>query len=287
MTSALNNGFIAIHKQQDWTSHDVVAKLRGILGTKKIGHTGTLDPLATGVLVCAVGQATKLVEYMQGCDKEYIATFELGKTSDTYDSTGELRIESSELRIHLEDIQKVIQKYIGKIEQIPPAFSAIKIQGKKAYELARKGKKVDMPKRIVEIQLFDIISYEYPFLKVRIMCSGGTYIRSLAHDIGQDLGVGAIMTALERTRVGKFRLQDSVFLEEVNSKYLIWNANICNLPSVELSDNQLIDLQQGKYISLDCRHDRVMLGIQNTIPKVILESREDLWKTRKMLLIDN
>ncbi|MEK9166818.1 MAG: tRNA pseudouridine(55) synthase TruB [Patescibacteria group bacterium] len=207
------SGFIIIDKPTGWTSHDVVAKMRGVLKERKIGHLGTLDPLATGVLVLAVGRdATKQISQFMKLDKEYEATMELGKVSDTYDTEG--KVESLPIGdFGPEEIVRVMESFCGESLQMPPAFSAKKIGGKKAYELARAGLPVELKPVMVKMRLWDI-SIEMPIVKFKVEVSSGTYIRSLVHDIGQKLGCGAVLTALRRTRVGDFKLEDAKKIED-------------------------------------------------------------------------
>lgn len=211
-----DHGFLVIDKPQGWTSHDVVAKMRGVLGIRKIGHLGTLDPLSTGVLVLAVGrEATKQVQHYMKADKEYEAEMELGKISDTYDSEGRVESTGADLSALSEQkIQSVMQAFWGKTLQRPPIYSAKKIGGQPAYKLARAGKPVVLEPREVCMQGHDI-RYDAPFVRFTVEVSSGTYIRSLIHDVGEALGCGAIMTALRRTRVGDFELKDAKTIEEV------------------------------------------------------------------------
>lgn len=215
----MTQGFLIIDKPKTWTSHDVVAKLRGILKERKIGHLGTLDPLATGVLVCAVGRdATKQIQNFMKLDKEYLVELELGKTSDTYDSDG--KVEANGFDLSLLDkklVQEALESFWGKSMQMPPAFSAKKINGKKAYELARAGKPVELKAVEVEMHGRDI-EVDLPFVRFTVTVSSGTYVRSLVHDLGQKLGCGAILTALRRTRVGEFKIEEAKTLEEVSSE---------------------------------------------------------------------
>ncbi len=206
-------GFLIIDKPKGWTSHDVVAKMRGVLGVRKIGHLGTLDPISTGVLVLAVGKEfTKQAGDYMGVDKEYEVEMELGKVSDTYDAEGQIEeVEMGE--VTEEKILEVMEGFWGKTMQVPPAFSAKKIKGKKAYELARAGKEVKLEAREVEMEGSDI-EVDLPLVRFKVKVSSGTYVRSLVHDIGQILGCGAIMTALRRTRVGDFVIEDAKKIED-------------------------------------------------------------------------
>ncbi len=212
------NGIFVIDKPADWTSHDVVAKLRGILREKRIGHGGTLDPMATGMLPIFVGHATRAVEFSENAPKEYVATMRLGTVTDTQDITGTVT-STAEVTATMADITAILPQFTGEISQIPPMYSAIKIQGKKLYELARKGKEVDRPARQITIYQLELLEQVSPTdYRLRIVCSKGTYIRTLAHDMGQCLGCGATLTALRRTQAAGFTQADSVTLEQVQEK---------------------------------------------------------------------
>lgn len=201
------------------TSHDVVDVLRKITGIKKIGHGGTLDPFATGLLVLGIGRkATKMLGKFQKFDKEYLAKIKLGSTSDTYDREGKIQERKIEKIPTFEEVQSVINTFQGEIEQIPPPFSAKKIGGKKAYQFARKGILIKLKPQKIIIYEIKILRYAFPFLEIKVRCSSGTYIRSLAHDIGEKLGCGAYLEELQRTRIGKFSLKEAKNLEEINSK---------------------------------------------------------------------
>ncbi len=201
----------------------MVAKLRGILGEKKIGHMGTLDPLATGVLVCAVGRAaTKTIAHHMGADKDYEVEMELGKQSDTYDAEGEiLENEVDWSQMTDEKILEVIESFWGEQMQMPPAFSAKKVNGRRAYELARAGQEVKLKPKKVSMQGSDI-EIDLPFVRFKVTVSSGTYIRSLVHDIGEKLGTGALMTELHRTRVGDFSIDQAASIEEVEAGTYDW-----------------------------------------------------------------
>ncbi|MDR2599095.1 MAG: tRNA pseudouridine(55) synthase TruB [Oscillospiraceae bacterium] len=208
------NSIIIIDKSTDWTSHDVVAKLRGALKIKRIGHGGTLDPMATGVLPIFIGQATKLSSMSTDADKEYIATLRLGIVTDTQDITGTILSESN-VTATVNDLFNVLPQFIGKIQQVPPMYSAIKKKGKKLYELARKGIEVEREPREVIIHDINLLSNTENEFKLHIICSKGTYIRTLCHDIGQALGTGGTLSSLRRTRSGDYRIEDSHTLDEV------------------------------------------------------------------------
>ncbi|MCU6748192.1 tRNA pseudouridine(55) synthase TruB [Faecalicatena acetigenes] len=209
------NGILNVYKEKGYTSHDVVAKLRGITKQKKIGHTGTLDPDAQGVLPVCLGRATKLCSLLTEKDKIYECTLLLGKETDTQDISGTILEEKETEHLTEETVKKCIQGYIGAYEQIPPMYSALKVNGKKLYELAREGKEVTRMPRQVQIYQIDILAMDLPRVRMRIHCSKGTYIRTLCHDIGVQLGTGGCMEELLRTKVSCFAAEDSRRLEEI------------------------------------------------------------------------
>ena len=211
------NGVINIYKIKGFTSHDVVAKLRGIMRQKKIGHTGTLDPDATGVLPVCLGNATKLCDMLTEKEKEYIAKVQLGVTTDTQDMTGTV-LSSKEVVVSEEEVRLAVASFVGPYEQIPPMYSALKVNGKKLYELAREGKEVERKARPVVIHKIEILEMELPTLTIRVRCSKGTYIRTLCYDLGEKLGCGAAMAALERTKSGQFSLDTAFTLAELEAK---------------------------------------------------------------------
>lgn len=209
------NGIIIIDKPAGWTSMDVCAKLRGILKTKKIGHAGTLDPMATGVLPVFVGQATRAVSFAEGGEKEYVAGLRLGRTTNTQDTEGQT-LTQAPVTVRREELEAVLPRFTGEISQIPPMFSAIKINGQKLYDLARQGKEVERKARAVTIFALEVVEQvsETDYI-LRIRCSKGTYVRTLCHDIGQALGCGGCMFSLRRTMAAGFTLDESVTLEQM------------------------------------------------------------------------
>jgi len=209
------NGLLIINKPKGWTSHDVVAKLRGLLGVRKIGHTGTLDPDATGVLCICIGKATKLADYLSEVDKEYRAIMKLGVITDTQDATGKVLNETVSFNITREDAEEAFRKFSGKIVQIPPMYSAIKVGGVPLYRLARKGKEIPRKPREVFIRDIKLLDFSVPLIKFDVTCSKGTYIRTLCADIGNYLGVGAHMWSLDRLRSGDYTLKDALNIEDV------------------------------------------------------------------------
>lgn len=209
------NGIINVYKEKGYTSHDVVAILRKIAGQKKIGHTGTLDPDATGVLPVCLGRATKVCDLLTDHDKTYETVLLLGKTTDTQDISGEILKEHPTDHLNEVEVTKVIENFKGTYDQIPPMYSALKVNGKKLYELAREGKTVERKSRKVTIYQIHIKKIQLPRVRMEVTCSKGTYIRTLCHDIGNRLGTGGCMEELTRTKVGRFELKDSLKLEEL------------------------------------------------------------------------
>lgn len=209
------HGIINVYKEKGYTSHDVVAKLRGIAGQKKIGHTGTLDPDAEGVLPVCLGKATKVCELLTDKDKTYRAVLFLGQTTDTQDASG-MVLETSDIsNLNESQVTEAVQSFVGEYAQIPPMYSALKVDGKKLYELAREGKTVERKARNVKIHSIKILRVDLPRVEMEVSCSKGTYIRTLCHDIGEKLGVGGCMESLLRVRVGRFVLADSLRLSEI------------------------------------------------------------------------
>lgn len=210
------NGIILVDKPQNWTSHDVVAKLRGVLHERRIGHSGTLDPLATGLLVVFVGRATRAIEFAEADSKEYLAGLRLGVSTDTQDITGNIVAESAALPDEAA-LREALGRFIGDIEQIPPMYSAIKIGGKKLYELARRGESVERAPRKITVSAIDIAGRDGDDYILNISCSKGTYVRTLCSDIGEALGCGACMSSLRRTRAGVFSIDDAHSLADIEA----------------------------------------------------------------------
>ena len=210
------SGIINVYKEAGFTSHDVVAKLRGILKQKKIGHTGTLDPDATGVLPICLGKGTKLCDMLTDTDKTYEAVLRLGIVTDTQDMSGKVQ-KSSDVNVTVAEVQQCIDSFVGEYMQIPPMYSALKVDGKKLYELAREGKEVERKPRKVVFHEIEILNISLPQVTMKVTCSKGTYIRTLCHDIGEQLGCGGCMESLIRTKVGVFEIADSRTLSEVEA----------------------------------------------------------------------
>ncbi|MDE6212759.1 MAG: tRNA pseudouridine(55) synthase TruB [Lachnospiraceae bacterium] len=212
------NGIMNVYKEAGFTSHDVVAKLRGICKQKKIGHTGTLDPDAVGVLPVCFGSGTKLCDMLTDWDKEYIATLQLGLVTDTQDISGRVLSKADPEKIQAiteEQAAEYVMDFLGEYDQIPPMYSALKVNGKKLYELARAGQEVERKPRRVQIKEMEILEMSLPTIRFRVVCSKGTYIRTLCHDIGEKLGCGGVMTALQRSRVGIFDIEGALTLSQI------------------------------------------------------------------------
>lgn len=244
------NGIFNINKPPGITSHRVVEIIRKTIGTRRAGHTGTLDPFATGVLIVPVGTATRLSEYIRTAKKTYNAVLKLGEITDTYDRTGIKKKIRVKHEPSLNEIEKVLSQFIGEIEQIPPMFSAKKIGGKKLYEIARQEKEIKRHPQKVTILDIKMLDYQYPYLKIKVACSSGTYIRSLAFDIGKKLKCGAYLDKLQRTRVGNFTIKDSVMLKEFtpdNWKNYLFPSSFAvdDLPKIKLKSEQVEKIRRG------------------------------------------
>jgi len=292
----VQSALLLIDKPAGFTSHDVVAKCRKILGTRKIGHAGTLDPMATGLLVLGVEAGTKLLTFIVGNDKTYKATIRLGQSTVTDDAEGEVigRANEKDLaEISEAQIIETLKNFLGKIQQVPSSVSAIKVSGERAYDLVRAGAEVSLKSREVEISEFSLIApirktMDHIDFDVTVDCSSGTYIRALARDIGKQLGVGGHLTALRRTRIGKFDVSDSQNFEEISvaPKFLSMLTAISSLmPVVEISNEQETWLRQGKrfdiqigQVSAAARDSRIVAIVepyQNSKVKSLVVFQED------------
>ena len=256
----VNSGLLLIDKAQGWTSHDAVARTRRLAGTRKVGHAGTLDPMATGLLVLGVNHSTRLLTYVVGLDKEYFATIRLGSGTSTDDAEGEEGVQApaaAVLAITPEAIAHGMAALTGAISQRPSSVSAIKVDGKRAYARVRAGEEVDLPQRPVIVSAFDLLSRTavdgYLDLEVRVDCGSGTYIRALARDLGSALGVGGHLTALRRTRIGPFRIDDAHILDDVDvAVHLISATDAATrlLARLNLTQEEATDLGHGKTITV-------------------------------------
>jgi tRNA pseudouridine55 synthase len=247
------NGALLVDKPAGVTSHDVVAIARRALGTRSVGHTGTLDPFATGLLVLLVGKATRLARFTDGFEKEYEAVIRLGQGSDTDDGTGELTAPSAiDPQLSVDQVQAALRSFVGRQEQVPPAYSAKKIDGQRAYDRARKGREVVLKAAEVTIHRIELLAYEWPDVTIRASVSTGTYIRSLARDLGTRLGTLAHCAELRREAIGRFRTTDAWTLEEVQEGKatlgLTMAELVSHLPKQELDDEGLAHIKHGRKV---------------------------------------
>lgn len=246
-------GFLNIYKPVGMTSHDVVSVLRRVTKIKQIGHTGTLDPFAEGVLPICIGKATRLIEYLQD-DKEYLATVQFGAATNTFDLDGE-KVFTSDKKVSRDDIKEGLKSFEGEILQLPPIFSAIKVKGKKLYEYARKGEEVEIQPRKVVIENVELKNFDEELQQAQILlkCSKGTYIRSIANDLGKNLGCGGYLIKLIRTQAGKFRVENSVQLDGIDVKSNLINPlDILNLPKIAVDNDDLARIKNGMPIYKTC-----------------------------------
>lgn len=246
-------GFLNIYKPVGMTSHDVVSVLRRVTKIKQIGHTGTLDPFAEGVLPICIGKATRLIEYLQD-DKEYLATVQFGAATNTFDLDGE-KVFTSDKKVSRDGIKEGLKSFEGEISQLPPIFSAIKVKGKKLYEYARKGEEVEIQPRKVVIENIELKNFDEELQQAQILlkCSKGTYIRSIANDLGKNLGCGGYLIKLIRTQAGKFRIENSVRLDGIDvESNLINPLDILNLPKIAVDNDDLARIKNGMPIYKTC-----------------------------------
>lgn len=277
------NGVINVYKEAGYTSHDVVAKLRGILHQKKIGHTGTLDPEAEGVLPVCLGKATRLCDMLADHDKEYEAVLRLGVTTDTQDMTGTV-IAERDVRVTEEEVRSCIASFEGEQMQTPPMYSALKVNGKKLYELAREGKEVEREPRKVTFYRIQILNVNLPEVEIRVQCSKGTYIRTLCHDIGEKLGCGGAMEKLIRTRVERFELTDARNLNQIQmyadngkAQLLVMPVDqmFCGYPAVRLMKEGDRPAHNGNSFGENFLEECPETGIKENQQLRVYDSRQD------------
>lgn len=281
-------GFLNIYKPTGKTSHDVVAILRRITKVKQIGHTGTLDPFAEGVLPICIGKATRLIEYLDD-EKAYIGTIQLGSATTTYDTEGEVTKTSSKIA-STDEIEELLKFFQGEIEQFPPIYSAIKVKGKKLYEYARKGEEVEIQPRKVTINELRILNFdkEANTLELYIDCSKGTYIRSIANDLGEKLGTYGHLIKLVRVKAGKFNLDNSIKLEDLDTiekvnENLIYPLDYLNYPKYEVSEVEKEKISHGMSIRIPTNNGIVILVYQNKLVAVG-EAENGIMKPSKVFL---
>ena len=283
-------GVLCVDKPLGITSHDVVNRVRRLAGLRRVGHAGTLDPLATGVMLLCLGRSTRLVEYLVGHDKLYETTVRLGQTTTTYDAEGEIVAERPFTHLSLSQIQDALEPFRGDIQQQPPLYSAIKQGGQPLYKLARQGKTdVERPFRPVIIRELTLLGWEPPLLSLRIGCSSGTYIRSLGHDLGEALGCGGHLTGLRRLAVGDFGVEDAVPLdqlmpENVASFLLPADTAVRHLPRLDLSETAAADILQGKAIPKTIQMVGELARAYDPAGQFlgVVAAQQDAWLARKM-----
>lgn len=283
-------GFLNIYKPKGKTSHDVVAILRRITKVKQIGHTGTLDPFAEGVLPICIGKATRLIEYLKD-DKAYIGTVQLGKSTTTYDLEGEV-VEISDKTPSLEEIETELNNFRGDIEQLPPIFSAIKVKGKKLYEYARKGEEVEIQPRSVNISELELLNYdkENRTLELYIECSKGTYIRSIAHDLGKNLNCFGHLIKLVRVKAGDFLVENAIKLDELSSveeveKHLIYPLEKLDYQTYELNEKELELVSHGMQIwAQNLIEEGIVILTHNSKLIAVAEANENKIKCLKVFI---
>lgn len=247
----MSEGLVVVDKPADWTSHDVVARMRRLAGTRRVGHAGTLDPMATGVLVVGIGRGTRLLGHLALADKDYDATIRLGVTTTTEDAQGDV-VETCDSRgVTDEALRAAIASMVGDIEQVPSAVSAVKVDGERSYKRVRRGEDVQLAPRPVHVARFDVVERRGDDVDVRVTCSTGTYVRALARDVGVKLGVGAHLTALRRTRVGGFDLGQARDLDELAAELRVVplaDAVAAAFPRVDVSDEEAQRLVYGQRV---------------------------------------
>lgn len=283
----MNFGFLNIYKPVGMTSHDVVARLRKITGIKQIGHTGTLDPFAEGVLPVCAGKATRLIEFLND-DKEYLATVQFGASTTTYDREGEVTF-TSDMKVLSEDVIQALKVFEGEILQTPPMYSAIKVKGKKLYEYARKGQSIEIAPRKVIITNIELKSFnsEQQQAEILIKCSKGTYIRSIAHDLGEKLGCGAYLIKLVRTQAGKFRIENSIPLDNIDIKNNLINPlEMLDMSILKVGEENLVKIKNGQYLkNKNIKHgDLAVLVYNNNEICAIAQADDDKIKMKKVFL---
>lgn len=246
------NGFFLIDKEKGMTSFDVIRDIRRMIEEKKVGHSGTLDKLATGLLIVAVGQGTKLLEYLIGFDKEYEAVGRFGYVSDTFDSDGEVEKTGFSGAVSESEMLEAMKGFVGEISQMPPKYSALKVGGKRASDIVRSGEEVELKARNIRIDAFKIVDYDWPEVRFHVNCSSGTYIRSLINDLGEKLGCGAYVGDLRRTKIGDFSVKDAVILEVLNKnidqRLVSMEEMAGNFSVLELSGEEFEGLKDGRVL---------------------------------------
>ncbi len=293
------SGVLVIDKPVGMTSHDVVQAVRRGTGIRRAGHTGTLDPRASGVLVVLLGPAVRLSEYVSTSEKRYQAVIKFGMTTSTYDTEGTITSQSDDFNFEFEDLEKALEKFVGEVEQTPPIYSALKIDGRRAYDMARKGEEFEMEPRDISVHSLELLEWEPPEAVVDIHCSSGTYIRSLANDIGQEMGSGATLINLRRTKNGRFTLRDAVSLRKLEEafadgdwyRYLIPAADaLADWYTVELEFDQVDAVRHGHRVpAIEPREPGSLaraVSQEGELVAVVEYIEEDQeWQPRKVFLL--
>lgn len=292
MNNAIS-GVLVVDKPVGMTSHDVVQAIRRGSNIRRAGHTGTLDPRASGVLVVLIGPAVRLSEYVSASDKRYQAVIMLGTSTDTYDADGKTT-SSSPVNVTEEQFNEELQKFVGQIEQVPPPYSAVKVQGRKAYDRARSGEEFELEPRIINVYSLEVLEWAPPEVVVDVNCSSGTYVRSLANDLGARLGCGATLTGLRRTKSGRFSLRDAVSLRKLNEafvdgswyQYLIPAAEaLSDWPMIELNQEQMDAIRHGHRISAESREQAKVCGVSEQgelVALMVLDEETMEWQPKKV-----
>ncbi len=288
------SGVLVIDKPVGLTSHDVVQIIRRGTGIRRAGHTGTLDPRASGVLVVLIGPAVRLSEYVSASDKRYQATIRLGSSTDTFDSEGRVTGGAPVENITEEQFEEVLDQFIGEIEQVPPPYSAVKVQGRKAYDMAREGEDVELEPRIIQVYSLELLEWAPPEVVIDVFCSSGTYVRSLANDLGNTLGCGAHLVGLRRTKSGRFTLRDAVPLRRLQEsfiagdwyKYLIPAAEaLADWPMVELDADDVELIRHGHRVPAETNSTGWARGVSEQGDLVALLEVDETskeWQPRKV-----
>jgi tRNA pseudouridine55 synthase len=299
MTSQDISGILNINKPGGITSHDVVHRVRKILGTKKVGHTGTLDPMAVGVLLVCVGQATRLIEYLVTSEKQYQARLKFGQSTSTYDADGEITETHDPSPLTEAMLRHALTGFVGNIQQQPPAFSAIKKNGVPFYKLARKGVPVTPPTRTVRVETIDLLDFAPPEAVLRISCQAGVYVRSIAHDVGQVLGVGAHLTELIRLANGSWRVENAISLDALEQAVSAGNLEqvlqpkelaVSHLPKKLLSMEELHRVSMGQFIDDESLLDKPAIAAYNQMGQlaaILIPHKSGLLKPKKVFLPKN
>ena len=288
------SGVLVVDKPIGLTSHDVVQVIRRGTGIRRAGHTGTLDPRASGVLVILIGPAVRLSEYVSASDKRYQATIRLGSSTDTYDSEGTITSSASVDDITEDYFNEVLQRFVGEIEQVPPPYSAVKVQGRKAYDMAREGEEFELIPRIINVYSLEILEWALPEVVIDVYCSSGTYVRSLANDLGKELGTGAHLVGLRRTKSGRFTLRDAVPLRRLQEafdagnwyRFLIPAAEaMADWPMVELDADQVELVRHGHRVPAEPEMKGLARGVSQQGDLVALlevDAETQEWQPRKV-----